>query len=77
VSKPWIERLKRFDADTQKALDLDATVSPLLPPSHCSAALLESVVCLAMLPAEGGLSMCSQSPAMGGEILVHSHFRLR
>ena len=26
VSKPWIERLKRVDADTQKALDLDATV---------------------------------------------------
>jgi hypothetical protein len=29
VSKPWIERLKRVDADTQKALDLDATVSLL------------------------------------------------
>lgn len=30
VSKPWIERLKRVDADTQKALDLDATVRPTL-----------------------------------------------
>ena len=26
VSKPWIERLARVDADTQKALDLDAQV---------------------------------------------------
>lgn len=33
VTKPWIERLERVDADTQKALDLDREVPPpSIPP---------------------------------------------
>lgn len=38
VTKPWIERLERVDADTQKALDLDREVlsPPTLPSRPCS-----------------------------------------
>jgi hypothetical protein len=36
VAKPWIERLKRLDPDTQKAFDLDRQVPPLLPPVLCT-----------------------------------------
>lgn len=35
VTKPWIERLERVDADTQKALDLDREVPPPSPACLC------------------------------------------
>lgn len=44
VTKPWIERLERVDADTQKALDLDREVSPL-PGSAVADARLGSACC--------------------------------